>query len=136
MNIEPAFVVEFESSGDHNNITVNKNGVRLTLNWHRNYTPSKLKNLSLKGDTNNLANAVVEVCMDRLMNIDTVYTPTDKLFHLITSEPKWYAGKISKQHASKLIKSHKAGTVRMETYEFLFAKFGYKREEIVWTHNN
>lgn len=61
---------------------------------------------------------------------------TLQLFTLITSEPKWYAGKFSKQHASQIIKSHNAGTMKTQSYEVLFGKFGYKREEIEWKQSN
>lgn len=129
---EKAFFVEFNGDTNYNEFTVKKHGVTLTLNYARNFTPFKLKNFNISSDSSDFAEKIIEVCMDRLLNIDTVYTSTDKLFTLITSEPKWYAGKFSKQHASQLIKSHKAGTMKTQSYEVLFGKFGYKREEIEW----
>lgn len=51
---------------------------------------------------------------------------TDELFDKITSEPKWYAGKFTRQYACKVNRLHKEGSMSIKNYETLFHKFGYE----------
>lgn len=48
-----------------------------------------------------------------------------ELFHKITSEPKWYAGYTTPQHANLLKKRFYAKTMEFATLEKLFNHFGY-----------
>lgn len=48
-----------------------------------------------------------------------------ELFNQITSEPKWYAGYTSPQHANLLKKRFHAKTLEFGTLEKLFNHFGY-----------
>ena len=48
-----------------------------------------------------------------------------ELFNHITSQPKWYAGYTSAQHAYLLKKRFKARTLEFATLERLFNHFGY-----------
>lgn len=55
---------------------------------------------------------------------------TNELFDLITSEPKWYASKLSAQSASNIKKKHKEGLYN--NYEWFFGLFGYDKEIETW----
>lgn len=55
---------------------------------------------------------------------------TNELFDKITSEPKWYASKIDRHHASLIKKKHREG--RYSNYEWLFGLFGYVQEPSNW----
>jgi len=58
---------------------------------------------------------------------------TDEVFTLITSEPKWYGGKMTRQLASRIVKRHKAG--HYNNYKWFFEKFGYTiMQKELWTH--
>jgi len=48
-----------------------------------------------------------------------------ELFEQITSEPKWYAGYTTPQHANLLKKRFYSGTMREETIKKMFNHFGY-----------
>ena len=58
---------------------------------------------------------------------------TEELFKLITSEPKWYAGKFSPQIASRIKRHYKKGIYRHDSLIRLFTKFGYTQNDITWT---
>lgn len=56
---------------------------------------------------------------------------TNELFDKITSEPKWWEGKIHYNSIWKIKKLHKEGAYN--NYEWLFGLFGYKKEPEQWT---
>lgn len=58
---------------------------------------------------------------------------TNELFELITSEPKWYASKIDRHHASLIKKKHRE--CRYTNYEWLFKLFGYSKTPDNWEKN-
>jgi len=59
----------------------------------------------------------------------------EEVFKIITSKPKWYAGVILPQSASRILRKHNAGLYN--NYEWLFGKFGYTiMQKELWTHEN
>jgi hypothetical protein len=56
----------------------------------------------------------------------------EKLFKEITSVHKWYAGKMSAQHASMIKRKHKKGEYSLAFYDRFFGRFGYEIENITW----
>lgn len=55
---------------------------------------------------------------------------TNELFDKITSEPKWWAGKVHKEAGTKIKRKHREG--RYTNYEWLFGLFGYVQEPSNW----
>lgn len=64
---------------------------------------------------------------------------TNEIFILITSEPKWYAGMLSKksafhnaQSANRIKSRFKNGTLPEKTIEQIFNHFGYVKNAVTW----
>lgn len=55
------------------------------------------------------------------------------VFYLIIADPNWYKKYMSRQNAFHFKKGFLSGKIGLVKIERMFAKFGYKRIDIIWS---